>query len=111
MLGLKWNDVDWLGKTASIRRGVVKAIVDDVKSRHSARNMACADELLDILKAWKQAAQFADAEDWILVSPVKLGLMPLGYTLVWNTFRRHIRPRGDGARRQLLLPAHLIAVG
>jgi integrase len=69
----------------SIRRGVVKAIVDDVKSRRSARNMACADELLDILKAWKQATQFADTEDWIFASPVKLGRMPLGYTSVWNT--------------------------
>jgi len=49
VLGLKWKDVDWLGKTVSIRRGVVKAVVD-VKCRHSARNMACADELLDILK-------------------------------------------------------------
>ena len=58
MLGLKWKDVDWLGKTVSIRRGIVKAIVDDVKSRHSARNMACADELLDIRKAWKQMTQF-----------------------------------------------------
>jgi integrase len=46
VLGLKWKDVDWLGKAVSISRGVVKAIVDDVKSRHSARKMACADELL-----------------------------------------------------------------
>jgi integrase len=84
VLGLKWKDVDWLGKTVSINRGVVKAIVDDVKSRHSARKMACADELLDILKAWKQATQFADAEDWIFASTVKLGRMPLGYTSVWN---------------------------
>ena len=29
-----------------------------MKSRHSARNMACADELLDILKAWKQLHSF-----------------------------------------------------
>lgn len=85
MLGLKWKDVDWLGKTVSINRGVGKAIVDNVKSRHSARKMACADELLEILKAWKQTTQFADAEDWIFARPVKLGRMPLGYTLVWNT--------------------------
>ena len=68
----------------STNRGVVKAIVDDVKSRHSARKMACADELLGILKAWKQTTEFADAEDWIFVSTVKLGRMPLGYTSVWN---------------------------
>lgn len=84
VLGLKWKDVDWLGKTVSINRGVVKAIVDDVKSRHSSRKMACADELLDILKAWKQTTEFADAEDWVFASHRKLGLMPLGYTSVWN---------------------------
>jgi integrase len=84
VLGLKWKDVDWLGKTVSINRGVVKAIVDDVKTRHSARKMACADELLEILKAWKQTTPFADAEDWIFASTVKLGRMPLGYTSVWN---------------------------
>ena len=58
--------------------------VIDVKSRHSARKMACADELLDILKAWKQTTEFADAEEWIFASTVKLGRMPLGYTSVWN---------------------------
>jgi integrase len=88
VLGLKWKDVDWLGKTVSINRGVVKAIVDDVKSRHSARKMACADELLDILKAWKQTTEFADAEDWVFASTVKLGRMPLGYTSVWNVLTK-----------------------
>jgi integrase len=83
VLGLKWKDVDCLGKTVK-NRGVVKAIVDDVKSRHSARKMACSDELLGILKAWKQTTEFADAEDWIFASAVKLGRMPLGYTSVWN---------------------------
>ena len=46
--------------------------------------VACADELLGILKAWKQTTEFADAEDWIFASTVKLGRMPLGYTSVWN---------------------------
>jgi integrase len=94
VLGLKWKDVDWLGKTVSINRGVVKAIVDDVKSRHSARKMACADELLGILKAWKQTTEFADAEDWIFASTVKLGRMPLGYTSVWNMLTATCKPLG-----------------
>jgi len=40
-----WHDVDWLGGTLRIERGVVKQIVDEVKSSHSARTMVCADEL------------------------------------------------------------------
>ena len=39
VLGLKWKDVDWLGKTISIERGVVKQIVDDVKS-----SVLCKDD-------------------------------------------------------------------
>jgi integrase len=74
VLGLKWKDVDWLGKTVSINRGVVKAIVDDVKSRHSARKMACADELLGILKAWKQTTEFASRK-----------ALQLTETLGWET--------------------------
>lgn len=85
VLGLKWKDVDWLGKTLSIRRGVVKAIVDDVKSKHSAKTMACADEILSVLRAWKLTAQFSDNEDWIFASEVQLGRMPISYTHVWNT--------------------------
>jgi integrase len=40
VLGLKWSDVDWLHKTISIQRGVVKQIVGSVKSEYSACSMA-----------------------------------------------------------------------
>jgi integrase len=69
VLGLKWNDVDWLQKTISIERGVVKQICDSVKSDYSARSMAVADELMDVLKLCRQMTQFASEEDWIFASP------------------------------------------
>ena len=85
VLGLKWCDVDWLGKTVRIERGVVKQIVDDVKSSCSARTMVCADELLDVLKHWRQTTEFSQPDDWMFASPVKLGRQPLSYTHVWYT--------------------------
>ena len=85
VFGLKWKDVDWFGKTISIERGVVKQIVGDVKSKGSARKMACAEELLQILRCWKQCTHFPNSEDWIFASPYKLGRQPLCYTLVWET--------------------------
>jgi integrase len=85
LLGLKWKDIDWLGKTIRIERGVVKQIVDDVKSSYSARAMVIADDLLDVLKQWKQTTEFSASEDWIFASPVKLGRQPLSYTHVWRT--------------------------
>ena len=85
MLGLKWFDVDWLGRTIRTERGVVKQIVDDVKSSTSARTMVCADELLEVLTQWLQTAQCSQLHDWMFASPVKLGRQPLSYTHVWHT--------------------------
>lgn len=59
VLGLKWKDVDWLGKTISIQRGVVKQVVDEVKTAHSAKTKVIADGLLGVLKQWKQTTQFS----------------------------------------------------
>jgi integrase len=66
-LGLRWADIDWLGQTLSIERGVVKQIVDDVKSAHSAKKMAIANELLELLHQWKRTSQFPAR--WIGFSP------------------------------------------
>jgi integrase len=96
VLGLKWRDVDWLGKTLSIERAVVKQICDDVKSSHSARKMVCADELLDVLKCWRQITQFSAPEDWVFASPYKLGKQPLSYTFVWESLRDAARQANVG---------------
>jgi len=84
-LGLKWKDVDWLNKTVRIERGVVKQIVDEVKTSHSSRAMVIADDLLEQLKLWRHESQFPTAEDWIFASPAKLGWQPLSYTYVWES--------------------------
>jgi len=83
LLGLKWSDVDWLNKTIRIERGVVKQIVGDLKTSCSARMMVCADDLLEVLKQWRQTTQFSSPDDWMFASPVKLGRQPLSYTHVW----------------------------
>ena len=69
LLGLKWSDVDWLNKTVRIERGVVKQIVEDVKTNCSARTMVCADELLEVLKQWRQATQVSDRTIGCLLAP------------------------------------------
>lgn len=96
VLGLKWKDIDWLGKTVRIERGVVKQIVDEVKTANSAKTMATADEILQVLQQWKQASQFTNPEDWVFASPVKLGRQPLGYTFVWETLKALAQQCGIG---------------
>jgi integrase len=94
--GLKWMDVDWLGKTLRVERGVVRQIVDTVKTTNSVRTMACDDELLDVLKHWKQATQFSEHEDWVFASPVQLGRLPLSYTFIWGTLSNTAKKVGIG---------------
>jgi integrase len=96
VLGLKWKDVDWLEKTINIERGVVKQIVDEVKSAYSARKMIIADDLLEVLKQWKQNTQFSSPEDWIFASPVKLGHQPLSYTHIWESLSAAAMKAGIG---------------
>jgi len=96
VLGLKWQDVNWLEKTINIERGVVKQIVDDVKSRHSAKTMVIDDGLLDVLKHWRQSTEFYKPEDWIFASPVKLGRQPLSYMGVWKTLSDASKKAGLG---------------
>lgn len=79
-LGLRWFDVDWLGSRLSIHRGIVQQHVDDCKTEGSAKTFVIAEDLLARLKAWKQASQFREAQDWIFASPFKLGRLPYSYT-------------------------------
>jgi integrase len=55
-----------------------------------------ADELLDLLKHWRQTAQFSAAEDWMFASQYKLGRQPLGYTYIWNKLGNAARKAGIG---------------
>ncbi|PYV66929.1 MAG: hypothetical protein DMG96_40890, partial [Acidobacteria bacterium] len=96
LLGLQWKDVDWFSKTIRIERGIVKQIMDDVKSPDSARTMVIADELLEVLKFWRQTAQFAAEGDWMFASPVKLGRQPLSYTHVWESLDAAAKAAGIG---------------
>jgi integrase len=95
-LGFKWCDVDWLNKTLRIERGVVKQIVDKVKTSHSARTMACADEVMELLKNWRQTSPFSQSEDWMFASIYKLGRQPVGYTYVWNNLDKASERAGIG---------------
>ena len=75
-LGLRWSDVDWLGSSLSIRRGIVEQKVADVKTPGSAKTFVLAPELLDRLKSWKQVSQFPAPDDWTFASPLKHGRLP-----------------------------------
>lgn len=96
-LALKWGDVDWLNGKLKIERGIVRQIVDDVKTVNSERALHVDTEMLNALKAWRQETQFAEQNDWVFASPVKLGRLPYSYTGVLHVFQKAAARAGIGA--------------
>jgi len=87
LLALRWSDVDWLSAKLHIQRAIVMQNVDEVKTEESRREMTIAKELLDILKQWRQTAQFPADTDWIFASPIQLGRLPISYSSFWRTLQ------------------------
>jgi integrase len=95
-LALKWSDVDWLNGMLRIERGIVHQVVDDVKTPESQRSMHINDDMVDVLKTWKQTTQFAGPDDWIFASPVQLGRLSFSYAGVWRALRKAATRSGTG---------------
>lgn len=95
-LGLKWRDVDWLRGKLTIERGIVRQVVDDVKTEYSHKTMSIDPEMLAILTAWKQMTEFSAEEDWIFASPAQIGRLPWSYPHVWKVFQEAAKAAGIG---------------
>jgi integrase len=98
-LALRWSDVDWLNGTLRVERGIVQQIVDDVKTDDSRKTLTIANDLLDVLKVWKQTTQFSAPEDWMFASPVQIGRLPWSYTGVKQELQRAAEAAGIGHLR------------
>lgn len=94
--GLQWGDIDWLSKTVTLERGVVKQVVDDVKTEDSARTMPLTDEVIAVLTRWKQVSDFTAPHDWVFASPWKLGRQTVSYSWIWRGLSRAGKCAGIG---------------
>jgi integrase len=98
-LALKWSDVDWLNATLRVERGIVQQIVDDVKTDDSRKTLTIADDLLNVLKAWKKTTKFSNPEHWVFASPIQIGRLPYSYTGVKQELQRAADAAGLGHLR------------
>jgi integrase len=95
-LALRWSDVDWLNAKLTVERGIVRQRVDDVKTAGSQANLSIDNEVLEVLKVWKQQTQFSAQDDWMFASPIKLGRQPWSYDEVLRSFQKAGRDTGIG---------------
>ncbi len=72
-LTLQWSDVDWLQTRISIQREIVEEVVVNVKTEDFARVLNLIVDMLERLKAQKQASNSPAPGDWIFACPAKPG--------------------------------------
>jgi integrase len=94
LVGLQWQDIDWLGEELTLRRAVVKQIAGEVKTIHSAKPLALDARLLDVLKVHKQQSEYTEPGDWVFASPDLHGKMPRSYTCFYEKLGRACQDTG-----------------
>jgi len=55
--GLQWGDIDWRGRSISIRRNIVRGRVTTLKTESSERTVDCSDDLLRVLADLRRSRQ------------------------------------------------------
>lgn len=94
LIGLKWQDIDWLNGELRLQRAVVKQIEDEVKTVHSGKPLALDPRIIEVLKEHKQSSQFSTQGDWVFASPDKHGKLPRSYTSFWEKLGRASQDAG-----------------
>ena len=94
LVGLQWQDIDWLNGELKLQRAVVKQIEDEVKTVHSSGSLALDSRVLDLLKQHKLRSDFTAPGDWVFASPVKYGKLPRSYTCFWEKLGRACHDAG-----------------
>jgi integrase len=94
LVGLQWQDIDWLGGELTLRRAVVKQITGEVKTIHSAKPLSLDARLLDVLKAHKQRSEYTQPTDWMFASPDQKGMLPRSYTCFYEKLGRACQDAG-----------------
>jgi integrase len=81
VLGLRWQDLDWIRGEVKIRRGVVNGVTDDTKTPASKQQLPFDAAVISALKSWRLQASFAAESDYVFASPFALGKKPYhGYS-------------------------------
>ena len=94
LLALKWQDIDFVAKEITLRRGIVQQVVGDLKTEASQKPIPMEGMLADTLEYWRAESVYGQPEDWVFTSPQMHGKQPY-----WpeNLLRRHIRPAAQRA--------------
>ena len=89
LFALKWKDVDFEATQIHVIRSIVQNVIGACKTESSQKPVPAHDELIEILRQWRDQTSFQSSEDWVFASAASHGRWPY---LAQEIMRRHIVP-------------------
>lgn len=89
LFALKWKDVDFDAKQASVTRSIVSQVVGICKTEASQKPVPLHESLAQALLEWRKHTSFRKREDWVFASPHSSGNHPYWAQAI---MRYHIAP-------------------
>ena len=103
LMGLKWNDVDFISCRIEITRSVVDQAVGKCKTEASQKPVVIDEHIVRALVAWRQESMYTGPDDWVWASPHRKGKQPLWLSTV---MRYYIQPAAKRAGIQKKIGWH-----
>jgi integrase len=107
VVGIKWEDIDFVNGAIHVRRSLVDRVEGTPKTEASKRPIPLVSGLAQVLLAWQKLCSFRRPTDWVFASSATAGEMPywpgtvmqkviqpaareagIQKHLGWHTFRR-----------------------
>lgn len=76
LLGLKWQDIDFESLEIRLKHGVVRQIINELKTETSEKPLPLGPELAYALREWQRTPPFYRQTDWVFASPAMKGQQP-----------------------------------
>ncbi len=76
LIGLQWQDIDFIGLRLNISRSVVDCHVGTCKTEASCKPVPIDEHIAQVLMAWRQESTYTKPQDWVWASPNKRGNDP-----------------------------------
>ena len=76
LFALKWKDLDFESKQASVTRSIVHQVVGKCKTETSQKPVPLDSRLIRELEKWRRETRYRSAEDWVFASPLSDGKRP-----------------------------------
>jgi len=88
LMGLKWEDLDFMGCKIEIVRSVVDCAPVPCKTEASRKHVPMNEHIAQVLMSWRQESVYTKPEDWVWASPHKEGTDPYWPQTIMQRFIR-----------------------